>query len=157
MWEGYEEALGAYGLAIVRRWCEAGFGDTCAATIRTDLAAAGVPTIRSESQLAEAGALPAWLGDERLHRAHRSALVRKDPDFYRPVFPDVPDDLDYWWPRRSPKVLEDEQRRRDAHAVRDARAQAKALAESEKAARRRRAAAKKGARTRARNRSARKP
>ncbi len=67
-----------------------------------------------------------------------------------------PDDLEYWWPRRSPKKLEAEQRRRDAQAAREARAQAKALAESEKAARRSRAAAKKGARTRARNRSARK-
>ena len=98
MWEGYEEALGAYGMAVVRRWCELGFGDTCASTIQGDLAAAGVATVRSQAELAQAGALPPWLGDERLHQSHRSALVRKDPDVYRPLFPDVPDDLEYVWP-----------------------------------------------------------
>ncbi|MEU9670514.1 helix-turn-helix domain-containing protein [Streptomyces bobili] len=30
--------------------------------------------------------------------AHRSALVRKDPAAYRPMFPGVPDDLPYVWP-----------------------------------------------------------
>ncbi len=153
MWEGHEEALGAYGMAIVRRWCELGFGDTCAATIQADLATAGVSTIRSQSRLAEAGELPDWLGDERLHRTHRSALIRKDPEFYRPEFPEVPDDLEYWWPRRSHKVIEAEQRRQAAQATRLARLEAKALAEAEKASRRRSAAAKKAARTRARNRA----
>jgi len=152
-WKTHPAALGAYGLAIVDRWCELGFGDTCAATLRTDLAAAGVPTIRSQSQLAGADAQPPWLGDERLHRTHRSALLRKDPDFYRPLFPDVPDDLEYWWPRRSPKVIEAEQRQRAAQAARKSRAAAKALTEREKASRRRSTAAKKAARTRARNRS----
>jgi hypothetical protein len=41
------------------------------------------------------------LGDEPFHRSHRSALVRKDPAYYRPLFPDVPDDLEYVWPHRS--------------------------------------------------------
>jgi len=32
--------------------------------------------------------------------SHQSNLLRKDPEFYRPVFgPDVPDDLPYVWPR----------------------------------------------------------
>ena len=35
----------------------------------------------------------------------------KDPDHYRPHFPDVPDDLPYVWPVRSPAVLERERRR----------------------------------------------
>ena len=99
MWRGYEEALGCYGLTITDAWTELGFADTCAATIRTDLAAAGVREIRSQVALAATGDLPPWLGDEALHRSHRSALVRKDPAFYRPLFPDVPDDLEYVWPR----------------------------------------------------------
>jgi hypothetical protein len=33
-----------------------------------------------------------------VHDSHRSALVRKDPGHYRPLFPDVPDDLPYVWP-----------------------------------------------------------
>jgi len=50
----------------------------------------------------EAGALPPWLGDEAFHLSHRAALVRKDPKFYGPRFPDVPDDLPYVWPTREP-------------------------------------------------------
>jgi hypothetical protein len=42
-----------------------------------------------------------WFGDPALHRSHQSSLLRKDPDFYRPLFPDVPDDLPYVWPVRS--------------------------------------------------------
>lgn len=41
---------------------------------------------------------PPWLGDAELHRSHQSALVRKDPTYYRQFFPDVPDDLPYVWP-----------------------------------------------------------
>ena len=76
MWKGYEEALGRYGLTCCAVWTELGFGDTCAATISTDLRAAGVGTIRTQAELAAAEALPPWLGDETLHRSHRSALVR---------------------------------------------------------------------------------
>lgn len=101
MWAGFEEALGRYGLVCCDVWSELGFGDTCAATIATDLRTADVQTIRRQEELATAGALPPWLGDEALHRSHQSALVRKDPDHYRPLFPDVPHDLPYVWPVRS--------------------------------------------------------
>lgn len=119
MWRGHAEALGRYGLTCCEVWTELGFGDTCALTIATDLRAAGVETIRSQSELAAAGALPPWLGDEALHRSHRSALVRKDPDRYRPLFPDTPDDLPYHWPVRSEATVEAE-RRRAANRVRRA-------------------------------------
>ena len=98
MWKGHEEALGRYGLTICEVWTERGFGDTCAATIVADLREAGVTALRSEADLAAAGALPPWLGDEEFHRSHRSALVRKDPGFYAPLFPGVPDDVPYVWP-----------------------------------------------------------
>ena len=32
------------------------------------------------------------------HRSHQAALVRKLPEHYRRLFPDVPDDLPYIWP-----------------------------------------------------------
>ena len=55
-----------------------------------------------QAELAGAGLLPSWLGDEALHRSHRSNLVAKDPDFYRPRFAELfgpePDDLPYVWP-----------------------------------------------------------
>jgi Pyrimidine dimer DNA glycosylase len=98
MWRGYEEALGRYAFTICEVWCELGHGDTCEATIRQDLAAAGVKQVRTQQELAEAGALPPWLGDPDFHRSHQSSLVRKDPAFYGPKFPDVPDDLPYVWP-----------------------------------------------------------
>ncbi len=98
MWRGYEEALGRYALTCCQVWTELGFADTCATTIQADLAAAGLREIRSEEELHGAGAVPPWLGDAEFHRTHQSALVRKDPDFYRSRFPDVPDDLPYLWP-----------------------------------------------------------
>ena len=154
MWEGYEEALGAYGVAVVEAWRALGFGDTCESTIRADLAAFGVTAIRAQEELAAGGALPPWLGDEAIHRSHRSALVRKDPERYRPLFADVPDDLPYLWPVRSPAVLEAEARRAAAQEARAARAAAKVVADAERAARRRSAAAKRAARTRKANRAA---
>ncbi len=98
MWSGSVEALGRYAFTCCEVWVEAGFGDTCAASIGRELAEVGVTEVRSQAELAEAGALPDWLGDEDFHRSHRSALVRKDPGTYRQVFPDVPDDLPYVWP-----------------------------------------------------------
>ena len=68
MWKGYEEALGRYGLVMCEVWLELGFGDTCAATIRADLATYGVPHLRTEAELADAGALPPWLFDEAVRR-----------------------------------------------------------------------------------------
>ncbi|MGW4800268.1 MSMEG_6728 family protein [Nonomuraea sp. NPDC004297] len=100
MWAGYEEALVRYGLEVCGHWRSLGRADTCAGTMATELARLrGTPEIRAQPDLAAAGELPPWLGDERLHLSHRSALLRKDPGFYRPIFGDEPDDLDYVWPR----------------------------------------------------------
>lgn len=100
MWKGFEEALGRYAFTMCEVWGERGFGDTCAATIAVDLREADVSVVRTQRALAAAGALPSWLGDPAFHRSHQSALVRKDPTHYRPLFPDVPDDLEYVWPTR---------------------------------------------------------
>lgn len=96
MWRGHVEALTTYGVVVSREWVRRGRPDTCAAQI-AEFAAGEV---LSQADLAARGLLPPWLGDEEFHRAHRSALVRKDPEFYRPVFGDVPDDLPYVWPVR---------------------------------------------------------
>jgi hypothetical protein len=100
MWRGHAEALGRYALTCCEVWTELGFADTCAGTIRADLAEAGIVEIRSEEELGRAAALPEWLGDEDFHRSHRSSLLRKDPEFYGRRFTDVPDDLPYVWPAR---------------------------------------------------------
>ena len=153
MWKGHEEALGRYGFVCCEVWTELGFEDTCAATIAEDLRTFGVETVRTQAQLAESGALPPWLGDEAVHLSHRSALVRKDPEHYRVMFPDVADDLPYVWPVRSQKAIDGE-RRRAANAVRRAeRAAERAVLEAEKDARKRSRAAKKAWETRRRNAS----
>lgn len=151
MWKGYEEALGRYGIVCCQVWTELGFGDTCAATIATDLATAGVTTIRSQAELGAAGALPPWLDDEDLLRSHRSALVRKDPDYYRPLFPDVPDDLPYVWPVRSAAAVEAERRRAENAVRRAERAAERARLDAERQRRRRSQAAKKAWDTQRRN------
>jgi hypothetical protein len=101
MWRGYEEALGSYGVTVCRTWFVRGFADTCELKLREELDRIGVAAPRPQPELAAAGALPPWLGDPALHRSHQSSLLRKDPAHYRPLFPDVPDDLPYVWPVRS--------------------------------------------------------
>jgi hypothetical protein len=99
MWAGYEEALVRYGLDVCAVWVGQGRGDTCAATLVTDLTTGtGLASVRTYEELEAAGELPPWLGDNAFHLSHRSALVRKDPAHYRPLFPDVADDLPYVWP-----------------------------------------------------------
>jgi hypothetical protein len=80
-------------LAMARIWRERGFGDTTETQIGEFAPqVVGVP----QAELADAGLLPSWLGDEALHRSHRSNLIAKDPDFYRPRFAELfgpePDD-----------------------------------------------------------------
>jgi hypothetical protein len=101
MWWGYAEALVRYGIEVSGEWVRRGNADTCAETLRTELAArTGRDTVRTQAELAVAGELPPWLGDDAFHRSHRSALIRKDPGFYSPVFEDVSPDNDdpYVWP-----------------------------------------------------------
>jgi hypothetical protein len=102
MWRGREEALGRYSFTSCEVWTELGHADTCAATLATDLAGIGIAEVRSQAQLAAVDALPLWLGDEEFHRSHQSSLLRKDPEFYGPKFPGVPDDLPYVWPVPGP-------------------------------------------------------
>ncbi|MFC8450352.1 MSMEG_6728 family protein [Kitasatospora sp. NPDC057223] len=98
MWTGYEEALVRYGLEICRVWTAEGHPDTCAVQLTDGLPPHSHRPPRTQAELALAAELPPWLGAAGFHRSHRSSLVRKDPDFYRPRFPDVPDDLPYVWP-----------------------------------------------------------
>jgi hypothetical protein len=40
---------------------------------------------------------PSWLGSRKLHRSHKSNLLRKDKEHYSKYFKGVPDDLEYEW------------------------------------------------------------
>lgn len=150
MWHGYEEALGRYGLVMCDVWVERGFGDTCAATIADDLTTFGIFPIRTEDALRAADAMPPWVVDgDPVLESHRSALVRKDPETYGPMFPEVDPGVPYVWPVRSPNVVEAEQRRAANAVLREQRRLAKLAEEAERARKRRSAAAKRGAKTRA--------
>src|SRR5690348_17940936 len=99
MWRVRTPALVAYGLAMARVWRERGFADTTHAQIAEFAPeVVGCP----QAELAAAGLLPSWVGDEALHRSHRSNLMAKDPAFYRPLFAELfgpePADLPYIWP-----------------------------------------------------------
>ena len=93
MWRGFLPALVEYGLENCREWTRRGYADSVADQL---LAWTG-------GQAPSGAPLPPWFGLEPLHLSHRSALLRKDPEHYRPLFaalgnPDEPDDLPYLWP-----------------------------------------------------------
>jgi len=99
MWRGFEEALGAYGVAVCREWRQRGFTDTCEAQILDELDDVGAATPPpTQAELAAAGRLPPWLGDDAVHRSHRSALLRKDPERYAEQFGDEDPTQPYVWP-----------------------------------------------------------
>jgi Pyrimidine dimer DNA glycosylase len=91
MWRGYLPALTKYALESADAWIELGYADTVRPQVLTF-----APEVAEQQQ--EELELPPWVGDPEFHLAHQSNLVRKDPAFYRPLFPHVPDDLAYLWP-----------------------------------------------------------
>ena len=83
MWRGHDAALAAYFWAMVEEWRGRGYRST-------------IELPRPAGELV----LPPWLGDERLHRSHRSNLLRKAPEWYGRFGWREPPDLPYWWPGR---------------------------------------------------------
>jgi hypothetical protein len=93
MWRGFVPALVAYGLESCREWTRRGYADSVAEQL----------VAWTGGQEPVGAPLPPWFGLEALHLSHRSALLRKEPEWYRPMFaslgnPDEPDDLPYLWP-----------------------------------------------------------
>ena len=86
MWRGYEQGLVVYGLAICKEWINRGYKDTC------------YDKINAFSDNKPSPAMPPWIGREEIHISHRSKLIQKDPTFYKELWPDVPDNLEYVWP-----------------------------------------------------------
>lgn len=91
MWTGRLPALVAYGLAMTDAWTALGRADSVRAQLLEF-----APEVESLPQ--GAIEMPRWLGDPAFHLAHRSNLLRKDREFYAPLFGDIPDELPYLWP-----------------------------------------------------------
>ena len=91
MWRGHEDWLLVYQQAVCSEWTEVrGYKDTCWEKTRI-LFLEGQP----------GGILngpPTWLGNEDFHAAHRSNLLRKNPEWYGQFGWTEPDDLKYVWP-----------------------------------------------------------
>ena len=85
MWRGYERSLIIYTTVICDEWTSRGYKDSIKDKV-------GVMLLDYPDYVS-----PPWLTYD-LIRTHQSNLVRKDPTYYQPMFPGVPDDLAYLWP-----------------------------------------------------------
>lgn len=86
MWRGHEHWLQSYTLSMCNEWISRGYKDTI------------VPEILAYNFPVFPLSFPKWIGNEKFHESHQSNLVRKLPGHYRTFFPDVPDNLPYFWP-----------------------------------------------------------
>jgi hypothetical protein len=86
MWRGYENGLVKYGQVICVEWLSRGYKDTC------------YEKITAHTNPEKPFDLPPWIGREDIHLSHKSRLIQKFPEHYKPLWPDVPDNLEYVWP-----------------------------------------------------------
>lgn len=96
MWRGHELYLLMYQEAVCEEWVRRGYHDTCLE--KTKEIYFNHPEKTSDDE-------PWWLGLYDLHASHRSNLVSKDPVHYRPIFPLIEIDLEYFWPSRVESVM----------------------------------------------------
>lgn len=92
MWREYEVSLAEYGVTVCDEWVRREYRDTCRARI-----IALVPAADPSTKICDAPK-PRWFGDEDFHAAHRSNLLRKDPEWYGQFNWTEPNNLPYVWP-----------------------------------------------------------
>lgn len=85
MWRETPQSLVHYGLVICEEWVSRGYKDTC------------YDKINAYNTNAPLNGMPRWLGRADIHLSHKSNLIRKMPQHYRPIWPDVADDIPYVW------------------------------------------------------------
>jgi len=85
MWRGYENSLILYTEVVCDEWTSRGYKDSIKDKVLAMLT--DYPDLL----------VPPWLTYD-LIRTHQSNLIRKDPTYYQPMFPGVPDNLAYLWP-----------------------------------------------------------
>lgn len=91
MWRGYEDALVYYGLCICEEWISRGYKDTCFGKIGAYFSRTGTG---NDSPIP----MPKWIGREDVHLSHKSNLIKKFPEHYKPFWPEIPDNIEYVWP-----------------------------------------------------------
>lgn len=86
MWDGYENALIDYVVAMCDEWTSRGYKDTCRGKV-----------LAFRERLSSQVVLPEWLHDSGVQESHRANLVRKLPEHYGQFWPDVDPTLEYKW------------------------------------------------------------
>lgn len=90
MWKGYERILVVYVGVMIQEWLMRGY--SCEKSLNT------WHKFDKLTERFHQVMCPHWFSDE-FFLAHKSNLIRKKPDHYRPIFGlDIPDDLPYIWP-----------------------------------------------------------
>jgi len=102
MWRGHAAALALYMTVVCREWARRGYQSTQEVPFGLDYRANPefyyASTLPSEVT-EETVIMPSWLGDPAFHAAHRSQLLRKDPEWYGQWgWTEEPGALDYVWP-----------------------------------------------------------
>lgn len=86
LWRGHEGSLSIYGQVICLEWLKRGYKDSL------------LDKFVEYSKVFNDFTVPTIIGNPEFHVSHQSNLIRKDPDYYRPIFgDDVPDNLPYVW------------------------------------------------------------
>ena len=85
MWQGYEQALLRYGMAICEEWKTKGYKDTMLDKF--------VNSYNIEKDIG----YPSWFGKKSFHASHRSNLLRKNKEYYSKFDWKEPDNLPYVW------------------------------------------------------------
>ena len=81
MWRGYDSGLRMYMRAAILEWLDRGYNNTMVIPDEEDYE------------------LPSWLHKNSLVCvSHQANLVRKDAEFYAPLFPNADPEMPYYWP-----------------------------------------------------------
>ena len=80
MWLDYPNALAYYHNMCIDEWIKRGYNNTMKHIVH----------IKNFEK-------PEWIGDERIHKSHRSNLLRKDYEFYSQYGWNEPTNIEYYW------------------------------------------------------------
>lgn len=94
LWEGRTAGLAYYGVLCCQMWRRKGYRDGLLHRFNE------VYELYSEF---EDPSPPIWL--DWIADSHKSNLIRKDPEYYGPIWPWIPDDMPYYWPIEEKSII----------------------------------------------------